>query len=79
MAFTIVHPYAEQIADSPRFAFSRIKPARIYFSGGFGVQATWVDVEEYEKARPDVLAQEVPMVLSKVNLDKQQELRLMCK
>lgn len=79
MAFIIVHPYAEQIADSPRFAFYRIKPEKIYFSGGFGVQATWVDVADYEKARPDVLAQEVPTVLSRVNTEKEGELLLMCK
>eukprot|EP01039_Chlorochromonas_danica_P002766 gene2766-3020_t len=79
MAFIIVHPYAEQIADSPRFSFYRIKPEKIYFSGGFGVQATWVDVADYEKARPDVLAQEVPTVLSRVNTEKEGELLLMCK
>ncbi|RYG69628.1 DUF2470 domain-containing protein [archaeon] len=79
MAFIIIHPYAEQIADSPRFHFYRIQPQKIYFSGGFGVQATWVNVPDYEAARPDVLAQEVPTVLSRVNLDKQAELLLMCR
>ena len=42
LAFTLVHPYAEQIVDSPKFKFKKIKPDRIYFSGGFGVMATWV-------------------------------------
>jgi putative heme iron utilization protein len=78
-AFSIVHPYAEQIVDSPKFRFMRVKPEKIYFSGGFGVQATWVNVEEYEKAKPDVLAHDVPNVLSRVNMDKQGELLLMCK
>ncbi len=78
-AFTIIHSYAEQIADSPKFKFYRIKPDKIYFSGGFGVMATWVDVTEYELARPDVLAQEVPSMLSRINLDKQGELYLLCK
>lgn len=78
-AFTIIHSYAEQIADSPKFKFYRIKPDKIYFSGGFGVMATWVDVTEYELARPDVLAQEVPAMLSRINLDKQGELYLLCK
>ena len=31
--------------------------------------ATWVNVEEYELARPDVLAQEVSTMLSKVRFD----------
>lgn len=78
-AFTLIHQYAEQIADSPKFKFFRIKPKKIYFSGGFGVMATWVNVEQYEKARPDVLAQEVPTVLMRVNVDKQAELVLLCK
>lgn len=41
--------------------------------------ATWVNVKEYEQARPDVLAQEVPIMLSRINAEKQGELFLMCK
>ena len=41
--------------------------------------ATWVDVTEYELARPDVLAQEVPNMLSRINVEKQGELYLLCK
>ena len=78
-AFTLVHAYSEQIVDSPKFKFYRIQPDKIYFSGGFGVMATWVDVGEYELARPDVLAQEVPNVMNRINLDKQGELYLLCK
>lgn len=78
-AFTLVHPYADQIADSPKFSFCKIKPAKIYFSGGFGVMATWVDVPSYELARPDVLAQEVPTMLARLNVDKQGELYLLSK
>lgn len=79
LAFMLAHPYSEQIVDSPRFGFYKIKPSKIYFSGGFGVQSTWVDVEAYEKARPDVLAEEVPSVLARVNSEKQGELLLLCK
>lgn len=79
LAFTLVHQYAEQIVDSPKFTFYRIKPQRIYFSGGFGVMATWVDVGEYENAKPDVLAQEVSSMLAKINAEKQAELMLLCK
>jgi putative heme iron utilization protein len=79
LAFTIIHPYAEQIIDSPKFKLFRLQPEKIYFSGGFGVMATWVNVEDYQNARADVLAAEVPSVLSRVNLDKQGELLLVCK
>ena len=33
LAFTLVHQYADQIADSPKFSFCKIKPMKIYFSG----------------------------------------------
>ena len=79
LAFTLVHPYSEQIVESPKFSFFKIRPEKIYFSGGFGVMATWVDVREYESARPDVLAQEVPLMLSRINVEKQGELGLLCK
>lgn len=79
LAFTLVHQYADQIVDSPKFTFYRIKPQKIYFSGGFGVMATWVDVETYSQARPDVLAQEVSSMLAKINNEKQTELSLLCK
>jgi heme iron utilization protein len=73
-AFTLVHSYAEQIVESPMFKFYKIQPTNIYFSGGFGVQGGWVDVPQYEEARPDVLASEVPAMLSRINIDKQGEL-----
>lgn len=79
LAFTIAHTYAEQIVESPIFSFYKIKPRKIYFSGGFGVQSTWVNVEDYELSKPDVLASEVSTVLSRVNIEKQGELLLMCK
>jgi putative heme iron utilization protein len=79
LAFTLIHQYAEQIADSPKFSFCRIKPQKIYFSGGFGVMATWVNILDYETARPDVLAAEVTSMLSRINLEKQGELFLLCK
>eukprot|EP01042_Synura_sphagnicola_P003855 gene3855-4821_t len=41
--------------------------------------ATWVDVAEYESARPDVLAQEVPLMLARINAERQNELLLLCK
>lgn len=78
-AFTLIHSYAEQIVDSPRFKFYKIQPTNIYFSGGFGVQGGWVDVPKYEEARADVLAAEVPAMLSRINIEKQGELYLLCK
>ena len=79
MAFTLIHPYSEQIVESPKFRMYRIVPQKIYFSGGFGVMATFVDVQEYMEAKADVMASEVPAVLARVNAEKQEELLLLCK
>jgi hypothetical protein len=70
LAFSVLHPYAEQILDSNKFRLYHVQPKKIYFSGGFGVSATWVDVPAYERAKPDVLAHEVPAVLSRLNTEK---------
>jgi putative heme iron utilization protein len=78
-AFILVHGYSEQIADSPKFHFYRIQPEKIYFTGGYGVMSTWINIPEYEQAKPDVIAQEVSTVLSRINLEKQNELMLMVK
>eukprot|EP01034_Spumella_vulgaris_P026714 gene26714-33336_t len=79
LAFSVLHPYAEQILDSKKFRLYNVQPKKIYFSGGFGVSASWVDVAAYERAKPDVLAHEVPAVLSRLNTEKKGELLLVCK
>jgi hypothetical protein len=50
-----------------RFKFYRILPKKIYFVGGFGVTATWVDIDEYERAKPDVLATSSLEIMDKLN------------
>ncbi len=79
LAYSLIHPYSEQIIESNKFSLYKIKPEKIYFSGGFGVMSSFVDVKEYEDARPDILAQEMPKLLSKINVEKQHELMLLCK
>ena len=78
-AFSLVHPYTEEMVDSPKFIFAKVKPQKIYYTSGFGAVAEWVDVAEYERTQPDVLAQEVPSLLPRLNVEKQVELKLMCK
>jgi putative heme iron utilization protein len=78
-AFLLVHPHTEAIIGSNRFQFYEIKPLEIFFAGGFGVSSDWVSVPEYEHARPDIIANEVTSILSRINLEKQSELKLLCK
>jgi len=65
--------------DSPKFDFYRLRPAKIYYVGGFGVQSEWVPVEEYQNARPDVLARHAADIVQKLNRDSEDDLILVAK
>jgi len=76
MRYSINHAYADQVMDSPKFAFYRIVPKKLYFVGGFGVLAKWVDVEKYRNAAPDILARDAGAIVSKLNKDHGEDLEL---
>lgn len=76
MRYSITHVYADQVMDSPRFAFYRIRPVKVYFVGGFGVSAKWVPVEEYRDAVKDILAEEATDIVAKLNRDHGSDLWL---
>jgi len=76
MRYSLTHTYADQVMDSPKFAFYRLKPSKIYFVGGFGVLAKWVDPQEYQTAAPDILATEAADILGRINRDHGEDLRL---
>lgn len=79
MRYSINHAYADQVMDSPKFAFYRLKPAKIYFVGGFGVLAKWVEPEDYKNASPDILAEEASEIVSRLNRDHSDDLSLTAK
>lgn len=76
MRYSIAHAYADQVMDSPRFAFYRIRPKKVYFVGGFGVSAKWVPVEEYKEAATDILAEQATEIVVKLNRDHGSDLLL---
>jgi hypothetical protein len=76
MRYSIAHAYADQVMDSPRFAFYRMKPEKVYFVGGFGVLAKWVTVDQYKHAAPDILAMEAGDIVSKLNREHMDDLQL---
>ena len=76
MKYSITHAYADQVMDSPKFAFYRIVPSTVYFVGGFGVLAKWIPVEEYLDAGSDILAEESMQIVSKLNLQHVNDLKL---
>lgn len=79
MRYSLTHSYADQVMESPKFSFYRLDPKMIYFVGGFGVSSTWVDVEEYKAANPDILAGEAADIIQRINRDHQEDLMLTAK
>jgi putative heme iron utilization protein len=79
MRYSLTHTYADQVMDSPKFAFYRLLPEKIYYVGGFGVMAKWVDVDDYQNAAPDVLAKEANIIVSKLNREFRSDLELTAK
>ncbi|CAJ1964066.1 unnamed protein product [Cylindrotheca closterium] len=77
MRYSLAHAYADQVMDSPKFAFYRLLPEKIYFVGGFGVNSKWVDVEDYKTASPDILAKEANSIVKKLNREFKNDLTLM--
>lgn len=69
MRYSITHTYADQVMDSPKFAFYRLKPKKIYFVGGFGVLAKWVEPADYHAAAPDILAKDASSIVARINRD----------
>ncbi len=76
MRYSIKHAYADQVMDSPKFAFYRMIPQKVYFVGGFGVLAKWVPVEEYRQAAADILAMEAGDIVDKLNKQHTEDLML---
>jgi putative heme iron utilization protein len=74
MRYSLTHTYADQVMDSPKFHFYRLLPEKIYFVGGFGVLAKWVDVQDYRDAAPDILAREASQIVNKINFEFEEDL-----
>jgi putative heme iron utilization protein len=76
MRYSLTHVYADQVMDSPKFAFYRIKASKVYFVGGFGVLAKWVSLDEYKTAEPDILAKDAGYIITKLNREYMDDLVL---
>jgi putative heme iron utilization protein len=74
MRYSLTHTYADQVMDSPKFHFYRLLPEKIYYVGGFGVLAKWVDVQDYRDAAPDILAKEASQIVNKINEEFEEDL-----
>jgi putative heme iron utilization protein len=64
--------------DFEDFAFWRMEPVDVYYIGGFGVMG-WLAAGEYEKARPDPLANSAARIIEHVNADHADALILLAR
>merc|ERR1712157_303539 len=69
LRYSLKHAYADRVMDSPKFHFYRLIPTKIFFVGGFGVTASWVPVDEYRTATPDILSVDSSSIIAKLNHD----------
>jgi heme iron utilization protein len=69
------HENAKFWQDYTDFAFYRMQVMGVYFIGGFGVMG-WISAEDYEKARPDPLADAASGIIQHMNSDHSEALRL---
>jgi putative heme iron utilization protein len=76
MRYSITHAYADQVMDSPKFNFYRLEPQQIYFVGGFGVLAKWMEPEDYAAASPDILAAAANGMVERINRQHGEDLQL---
>lgn len=76
MRYSLTHAYADQVMDSPKFSFYRLIPSKIYFVGGFGVLAKWVEPGDYRLAAPDILAREAADIVARINREHSEDLQL---
>jgi hypothetical protein len=76
--YSVTHGFAAMLVESDKFKFMKMKPEKIYYVGGFGVNSQWVDVDEYEMSEADPLALESLALVNKLTSSNQEDLRLLC-
>ena len=69
------HENAKFWQDYTDFAYFRLQVSAVYFIGGFGVMG-WISAADYGIASPDPLAQAAPGIISHMNQDHADALRL---
>jgi hypothetical protein len=79
LAFSVIHHASEPLLDNKRYGLKRIKPASVYFGGGYDVESCFVSVDDYQNCKPDVIAAEAGDILAKANVEKRTELETVAK
>ncbi len=77
--FQVAYSHAPKIVNNPMFRFMKLKPVKVYYTSGYGMVRKWLSVEEYEKAKPDMIVNDATQIIQSVNASKKKELLLVCK
>jgi putative heme iron utilization protein len=72
------HENARYWVDFDDFAFYRMDVVDLYYVAGFGAMG-WVDAAAYRAAAPDPLADSAPGILTHMNADHRDALKLYCR
>eukprot|EP00184_Porphyridium_aerugineum_P003104 CAMPEP_0184694126 /NCGR_PEP_ID=MMETSP0313-20130426/2178_1 /TAXON_ID=2792 /ORGANISM="Porphyridium aerugineum, Strain SAG 1380-2" /LENGTH=354 /DNA_ID=CAMNT_0027152361 /DNA_START=40 /DNA_END=1104 /DNA_ORIENTATION=- len=74
------HPHAAQALNvNGKFAFYKMVLDDIYFVGGFGVTATWVEPNKFAGSNPDPLAFDAAEIIQVMNREKKGDLETVIK
>jgi len=76
--YSVTHQFATSLVESDKFKFVKLKPSRIFYSAGFGVNAQWIDMATYEDAVADPLALEQLALVNKINRESSSDLLALC-
>lgn len=76
-AFLAKNPAAKFYADFGDFSYWRLRPERIRYIGGFG-RMSWPDLDGWRSAQPDPIAPHAQGILTHMNEDHAEALRLYC-
>jgi len=72
------HENARHWVDFDDFGFHRMEIVHLYYVAGFGAMG-WVEAAEYGCATPDPLADSAPGILTHMNADHHDALKLYCR
>lgn len=67
LAYSLAHPYADELLQRDNFRLCRLAPSAVFFVGGFGVHAQWVDPAAYAAAQPDPVAAHAADLAAELN------------
>lgn len=74
------HAHAADVVNSPGlFAFHVMDVNDVYYVGGFGVVAEWIDRNLFIDADPDPLAFDAPQIIQDINTKREQDLLRLCR